>query len=306
MKRSAALMFSLALAACGGGTEPATEAPATPAQQGPAALTAGWTATEGIATPESVFYDPASGAIFASQIDGAPDGRDGNGRIARLNADGSVANANFVTGLNAPKGLRVCDGTLWTADIDEVIAIDAATGAIRTRTKIDGAMFLNDVACAGGTAYVTDMMANKIHSVTNGTAMVVAEGADLSFPNGLLVDGNALIVGSWGSQPRPDFSTEVPGHIYRYDLQSKQKTNITQAPLGNIDGLESDGRGGFIATDYVAGKLFHVSADGSVKELRQFMPGAADIGYDAAARIVLVPHMNENQVAAYDISAVLP
>ena len=230
MKRAAALMFSVALAACGGGTEPATEAPAAPAQEGPAALTAGWTATEGIATPESVFYDPASGAIFASQIDGAPDGRDGNGRIARLNADGSVANANFVTGLNAPKGLRVCDGTLWTADIDEVIAIDAATGAIRTRTKIDGAMFLNDVACAGGTAYVTDMMANKIHSVTNGTAMVVAEGADLSFPNGLLVDGNALIVGSWGSQPRPDFSTEVPGHIYRYDLQTKQKTNITQAP----------------------------------------------------------------------------
>ena len=306
MKRAASLMFSLALAACGGGTEPATEAPAAPAQEGPAALTAGWTATEGIATPESVFYDPASGAIFASQIDGAPDGRDGNGRIVRLNADGTSANPNFVTGLNAPKGLRVCDGTLWTADIDEVIAIDAATGEVRSRTKIDGAMFLNDVACAGATAYVTDMMGNRIHSVTDGTATVVAEGSDLSFPNGLLVDGNTLIVGSWGSQPRPDFSTEVPGHIYRYDLQTKQKTNITKAPLGNIDGLESDGRGGFIATDYVAGKLFHVAGDGTVKELRQFMPGAADIGYDAASRIVLVPHMNENQVAAYDISAVLP
>ena len=306
MKRAAAVTLATALAACGGATEPATGTTAAAPEPGPAALTAGWTATEGIATPESVFYDPASGAIFASQIDGAPDGRDGNGRIVRLNADGSVANASFVTGLNAPKGLRVCDGTLWTADIDEVIAIDAATGAIRNRTKIDGAMFLNDVACAGGTAYVTDMMGNKVHSVTGGTATVVAEGAELSFPNGLLVEGNTLIVGSWGSQPRADFSTEVPGHIYRYDLQTKQKTNITQAPLGNVDGLESDGRGGFIASDYLAGKLFHVAADGTVKELRQFMPGAADIGYDAASRIVLVPHMNENRVAAYDISADLP
>lgn len=305
MTRAAAVTLSMALAACGGGTPTTESEPAAPAQAAPAGLTAGWTATEGIATPESVFYDAASGAIFASQIDGAPDGRDGNGRIARLNADGSVANANFVTGLNAPKGLRVCDGTLWTADIDEVIAIDAATGAIQNRTRIDGAMFLNDVACAGATAYVTDMMANKIYSVTNGAATVAAEG-DLSFPNGLLVDGNTLIVGSWGSQPRADFTTEVPGHIYRYDLQTKQKTNVTQQPLGNIDGLESDGRGGFIATDYVAGKLYHVGADGAVKELRQFMPGAADIGYDATSRIVLVPHMNENQVAAYDISADLP
>lgn len=305
MNRAVVLFVCSALAACGGtGTTPAADPPPAAAAAVPNAVTAGWTTTDGIRTPESVYYDAASGFIFTSQINGAPDGKDGNGTIAKLNGDGSVVKADFVSGLNAPKGLRVCNGTLWTADINDVIAIDAATGAIKSRVTIPGSMFLNDVACNGDTAYVTDMMANKIHSVANGAATVVAEG-DLEFPNGLLVDGNRLIVGGWGSQPKADFSTDVPGHIYAYDLTTKQKTAITKAPLGNIDGLESDGKGGYVASDYLKGKLFHVTATGDVKEIRQFTPGAADIGFASASGIVIVPHMNENKVAAYDISAEL-
>ena len=277
-------------------------APAGPA--GPVArpLTAGWTTTEGIKTPESVFYDAASGFIFTSQVDGAPDAKDGNGRIVKLNGDGSVAKADFITGLNAPKGVRVCNGTLWAADLGEVIEADAATGTIKSRVAIPDATFLNDVTCEGQMAYVSDMMGNKIYMVMNGAATVVAQG-DLEFPNGILVDGTKLIVGGWGSQPKADFTTEVPGHIFVYDTVTKKKTLVTPKPLGNIDGLESDGNGGYLATDYVAGKLYHVTAAGEVKELRQFKPGSADIGFVPASKVLLVPHMNENQIAAYDLSA---
>ena len=299
---AALLLVVIGLGACNRGAEPAPEAQSPQTTAGARkAIVAGWTATEGIKTPESVVYDEASGFVFTSQINGAPDGRDGNGTIAKLNGDGSVAKADFVTGLNAPKGLRVCDGTLWTADLNEVITIDTMSGAIKSRVAIPDAMFLNDVACSGATAYVTDMMANKIYRVANGAATVVAEG-ELEFPNGLLVEGERLIVGGWGSQPKADFTTDVPGHIYAYDLGSKQKTLITKSPLGNLDGLESDGRGGYIVTDYIKGKLFHVSAAGEAREIRQFKPGAADIGFVQASKIVLVPHMNENQVAAYDVS----
>ena len=78
---------------------------------------------------------------------------------------------------------------------------------------------------------------------------------------------------------------------------------LVATPLGNLDGLESDGSGGYIASDYLKGKLFHVTAAGEAREIRRFKPGAADIGFVPTARIVLVPHMNENQVAAYDVSA---
>jgi hypothetical protein len=297
------MLACLGLAACGGSTPPAQEAAPAPAAAAAAKpVTAGWTTTDGIKTPESVYYDSASGYIFASQIDGAPDGKDGNGAIVKLDGDGTVVKADFVTGLNAPKGLRVCNGTLWAADLGEVIAVDVTTGAIKSRVAIPGSMFLNDVACAGDVAYVSDMMGNKIYKVANNAATVAAEG-DLEFPNGLLVDGNRLIVGGWGSQPKPDFTTDVKGRLYSYDLTTKQKTLITPKPTANIDGLEMDGTGGYLISDYLAGTLIRVSASGETKVIRTFKPGAADIAFVAGKAIVLVPHMNENQVAAYDIAA---
>src|SRR5262245_24924700 len=112
MKLTVAVVMALTVAACGGGasgsTAAATPAAAPAARPNTKPLTAGWTTTDGIKTPESVYYDAASGFIFSSQIDGAPDAKDGNRRIVKLNGDGSVVNANFVTGLNAPKGVRVC------------------------------------------------------------------------------------------------------------------------------------------------------------------------------------------------------
>ena len=210
-----------------------------------------------------------------------------------------------MTGLNAPKGLRSHNGTLWTADLDEVIGIDIASAKVTSRTKIAGAMFLNDVAVGpDGTVYVTDMMANKIHAVRDGEASVFAEGEQLEWPNGLLIDGNRLLVGGWG-KPKPDFSTDVPGHLFALDLQTKQKTLITPKPFANIDGLERDGRGGYIVSDYVAGKILQVSSSGETRELRQFMPGSADIGFVSSGNILLVPHMNENTVASYNLSEVL-
>lgn len=302
-----ALCASLLLTACGGSQTPAdppaAEAhdPATHA----APLAAGWTVTEGIDTPESAYVDPSSGFIFVSQIAGMPDGRDGNGRIVKLGGDGQVVSSTWVTGLNAPKGLRSHNGTLWTADLDEIVGIDIATGAIQSRITIAGALFLNDVAVGqDGTVYVSDMMANRIHAIRDGMSSVFAEGEQLEWPNGLLVDGNRLIVGGWG-KPEADFSTKVPGRLFALDLQTKQKTLITPKPFANIDGVELDGRGGYIVTDYLAGKVLQVTASGEARELRQFMPGTADIAFVPAGNVLIVPHMNENKVAAYDLSDVL-
>ena len=302
------LCTPLLLAACGGASQPPTEPPAADAPAPaapPAPVTAGWTVAEGIEAPESVYVDTASGFVFSSQIVGMPDGRDGNGRIVKLSGDGTVVSSTFVTGLNAPKGLRAHNGTLWTADLDEVIGIDIATGAVTTRIKIAGAMFLNDVAVGpDGTVYVSDFMANRIHAIKDGVASVFAEGEQLEWPNGLLVDGNRLIVGGWG-KPKADFSTDVPGHLFALDVQTKQKTLVTPKPFANIDGLELDGRGGFIVSDYVAGKILQVSATGETRELRAFKPGTADIAFVPTGNVLIVPHMNENKVASYDLSDVL-
>src|SRR4051812_44533189 len=86
-------------------TEPQVS-PATTAAQPAAQDDAKWTVTEGISAPESVYVDADDGFIFVSNIVGAPDQRDGNGYISKLSPDGKVIAAMWVTGFNAPKGLR--------------------------------------------------------------------------------------------------------------------------------------------------------------------------------------------------------
>ncbi len=273
-----------------------------PAADGVPRPAAGWTVTEGIATPESVYFDEASGFVFTSQIDGQPDARDGNGRIVKLGADGSVIATDWVTGLNAPKGLRAHDGMLWTADLDELVAIDIASGRIASRVKVAGAQFLNDVAIGGdGTVYVSDFLGNRIYAVKDGAVSTFAEGEHLEYPNGLLVEGNRLVVGGWG-KPEADFTTKVPGRLYALDLTTKEKTLITPEPFANIDGLESDGQGGYVVSDYIAGRILLVSKTGESRQVGQYMPGTADIGMMPAINTVIVPHMNENKIAAYDVT----
>ncbi len=100
------------------------------------AASAKWTVTEGIDAPESVYVDPDSGFIFVSQVTGQAGERDGTGRIVKLSSDGKVVSASWVTGLNAPKGLRGYKGTLWTADIDEVVGMEISSGRIVSRVKV--------------------------------------------------------------------------------------------------------------------------------------------------------------------------
>jgi DNA-binding beta-propeller fold protein YncE len=291
IKPTLCVLFLLILSACS--SEPAADDDATPPEPKPASVEL-WSVTEGIQTPESAYVDPATGDVYASSIAGEPGAKDGNGSIAKISADGKTVNAKWVTGLNAPKGLRSNAGTLWVTDIDEIVGIDMASGKVTSKVKVAGAQFLNDTAIgADGTVYVTDMMANKIVALKDGKTSVFAEGAEqLEYPNGLLVEGDSLIVGSWG-KPEADFTTKVPGRLFKLDLKTKQKTLITPEPALNID------------ADYLAGKILRISGDGTITTLTTFTPSTADIGFVASSNTLIIPHMNENKIVAYDISGAL-
>jgi len=167
-KRSLCLAFALALTACN--SEPAKEPEsATPPPAPKPAVAELWNVTLGIDAPESTYVDPKTGDVYVSLIGGMPDQKDGNGRIAKISNNGRTTNATWADGMNAPKGLRSYEGTLWTADIDEILGFDMATGKLSTRVKVKDAKFLNDVATGpDGTVYVSDMMGNKIYTLKAG------------------------------------------------------------------------------------------------------------------------------------------
>src|SRR5687767_5774059 len=144
-----AIAFAFLLATSGSAQAPAPQT--TPAP------TAVWTLTADLAAPESAYHDPASNSVFVSSINGQILEKDGNGYISRLTPDGKVVAAKWVTGLNAPKGMRSVAGTLWVSDIDEVVGIEISSGRITARVRVDGSQFLNDLATApDGTVYVAD------------------------------------------------------------------------------------------------------------------------------------------------------
>lgn len=265
-----------------------------------------WSLSEGLNAPESAYLDARSGYLFVSQVGlrpgGSPMDKNGDGVISKLSPAGKVIDAKWVTGLNSPKGLRSRAGMLWVSAVDEVVAIDIATGAIKSRIPVNGAKFLNDVAIApDGTVYVSDTLTSKIHSIKDGKVSTFAEGDQLEYPNGLLIEGNNLVVAAWG-KPEADFSTKVPGNLYRLNLATGAKTLITLRPTGNLDGLESDGRGGYIVSDWMAGKILHIAANGDTHLLKQMKQGTADIAYLPASRTLIVPHMLESRVQTYDLS----
>ena len=311
-----------------------------PAQQNAApAPPALWTLGTGFALPESAYHDPASNAIFVSSINGDILAKDGNGFISRLTPDGKVVDLMWVTGLNGPKGMRSAGGTLWVSDIDEVVAIDIASGKIASRVRVEGATFLNDLATApDGTVYVSDSQASKIYAVKDGKSSVFVEGAELvQQANGLLVDGNRLILGTIGPAApaagrgappdaarggNPGARTGGPpargggagrgrgapgggGHLFAFDLQTKTRTQITREPVGGVDGIEPDGLGGLLVTDVFGSRIVHVPSSGEPRTVLQLAAAGADFGYIPSTKTAIVPFLFGNSVSAYDLSGAI-
>ena len=76
-----------------------------PGQKVPLTLNLKWETDPTLTTCESVLYDQERDVLYVSNINGQPDGKDGNGFISKLNLDGKVTELEWVKGLNAPKGL---------------------------------------------------------------------------------------------------------------------------------------------------------------------------------------------------------
>ena len=258
--------------------------------------------TAGLNNPESAVYDAKAKVIYVSNVNGGAGDKDGNGYISRLAPAGKILDKEWVKGLNAPKGLALAKGKLYTADIDTLVEIDIATAAITHRYQVADAKFLNDVAAApSGDIYVSDMTMNRIHLLHDGKFSIWLESPDLLNPNGLLVQGRKLIVGAWGVMT-DGFNTKVPGHLLKISLRNKGIKNIGDGqPVGNLDGVEAYGDSAYLVTDWMAGKLLLIDKSGKVTTVLVLKPGCADLAYAADPDVALIPMMQDNKLVAYTI-----
>jgi len=253
---------------------------------------------DGFLNPESALYDSERDVIYVSNVNGGPADKDGAGHISRMTKDGKMQDPEWVTGLNAPKGLVQFENQLYVSDIDQLIAIDVDTGEVSGSWNADGAEFLNDLAVdEEGNVYVSDMMTNSIYQFDGDKLSLWLQDEALQHPNGLQVDGSRLLVAAWGKDIQEDFSTKVPGHLIAVELSDKSIAAVGSGePVGNLDGLESDGEGNWLVSDWMAGVLYQIEPTGKANPLMELGQGSADLGVINSEALVLMPMMMDNKV----------
>lgn len=261
------------------------------------------------ATPESVFYDAAGDRYLVSNINGKPDGVDGNGYISELSPDGAIKTPKLIAGgvnnvkLDAPKGLIVVGKELWVTDISVVRKFDLKTLAPKGDIALPEATFANDIALAAdGKVYVSDSSvkvgekgfeSNGGDQVLvidkSGKAKVLAKSKDLSGPNGLAFGPKGLLINSLNSN-------EVFG------IGPKgEKTDVIKLPNGGLDGFLVVGDS-LIVSSWGASAVYRGKVGGTAFEpIIQNVKGPADIGWDSKRSRVLIPRFLDDLVEAFDV-----
>ncbi|MBX3254714.1 MAG: ATP/GTP-binding protein [Chitinophagaceae bacterium] len=247
-----------------------------------------WETDTILKVPESVLFDGKNKVLYVANIDGGPWEKDGKGSIGKVGLDGKIIATEWVTGLNAPKGMGIHAGKLYVADVDAIAVIDIAQGKIADRIVIDGAKGLNDISIdAKGVVYVSDSHNKTILKVENGKVSTVLE--NLKGPNGVLVVGKDLYITDAGTLNK----VEANGSL-------KQ---LADGMEGGTDGIEHAGKGDFIVSCW-AGSVWYIHANGKKDHLldtREQKINSADIGFDPVKKILYVPTFFKNSVVAYAV-----
>ena len=272
---------------------------ATPA---PASTAAPWQLEKfpvfisGFDSPECVAVDEKRDLVYVSNIQTKTGGyweKDEKGFISLMEAEGMLKKLRWKDSteqhpLNAPKGMCVCEGLLYVADIDRVMTYDLAGEAVK-RVEIPGAAMLNDAVAHKGFAYISDTRTGKIWKL--GLPMSQIKGPPSA--NGLAFDAGGRM-----------YCVSYEGHeIYQVDPNGVDEPT----PLGlaghfaGLDGIEILADGTMIVSDNKANRILAVSADHKSVHVLAEVDAPADIGLDRKRNLLYVPMLLKGQVAIYKL-----
>lgn len=247
-----------------------------------------WATDTILKIPESVLVDDKENCLWVSNIDGASNGKDGKGSISKLSKTGAPINMDWVTGLNAPKGMAKYKQELYVADLTELVVIDIKKGVIKNKIKVEGSVFLNDVTVnKNGAVFVSDSRTGKVHRIENGIVSIEVE--NLQGPNGLLSIEDQLLILDRGS-----LLSVTPGGAI---------SKIMDGMDPSTDGIERVAPNQYIVSCW-NGIVYYIVAGAqkiTLFDTRSEKINSADIGYDAKNKIIYVPTFMKNSVVAYQL-----
>lgn len=245
---------------------------------------------EGIDTPESVLEVVTKKQTFylVSAIEGDFMTKDGKGGLVKINSRGEILDKDWVTGLNAPKGLAQFKDKVYVADIDEVVVVDVNTAKIIEKIPMPESILLNDVAAdARGTIYISDTFSGRVYRIKNQQVDIYIEG--LWGPNGLWAESDRLLV-------------SAANQIFAYN-EAKEAVQLGGNFALDIDGITPFKCNGYLVSSW-EGMIWFFSKTGEQTLLLDSVAegiNTADIMYSEKAKLLFVPNFFKNTVTAYRV-----
>lgn len=244
-----------------------------------------WESDTTLAIPESVLYH--AGGLYVALINGQPWDVDGKGEIGKMDKNGKIINATWVTGLNAPKGMGIWKQELYVADVSEVVVIHTSSGKIIRKIPVEGATGLNDITVdKNGIVYVSDSKLGNVHRIEKGKASLYL--SDLKGVNGLKAVDNELYM--------------LTANVIFKAGADKKLVSVATTEVGG-DGIEPVGQGDFVVTCW-PGIIYYMDKSGQLTTMldtRGIKYNSADIGYNPKDRMVYVPTFFKKSVVAYKL-----
>lgn len=246
-----------------------------------------WATESTLETPESVFYNEDEDILYVSNIAGDPSEKNDKGYISKLSLEGEIVDQQWVTGLQAPKGMAMNDGNLYVTDIDQLVEIDVESGEITNRYQVVGAKFLNDPVQADGMILFTDMEDNKIYALEDGNIRVWKEEG-LERPNGLAYNNGDVLVAS--------------NTLRVVSPEGEEEPLAEGIDAGDGIGVVDDNS--YLVSNW-HGEVFYVT-EGQEKvkllDTKDQNMNTADIEYIQDRNLLLVPTFRDNRVVAYKLN----
>ena len=143
------------------------------------------------------------------------------------------------------------------------------------------------------------MFKNRIYKLKNENITIWKQSKLLDSPNGLLIEGNYLIIASWG-KIKSGFETEVKGKLIKVNLKTREiKKFFSNRPIGNLDGIVFNKDNGYLSTDWINGKLFSINKKGIVTNSFKINKGSSDLEILMHKSLILIPMMKNNNITAF-------
>lgn len=259
---------------------------------------------DGFSSPESMIVNKSDLYITNVGKELKPTLKDGDGFVSKLTLDGKVENLNFISGLNAPKGMGIIGNTLYIADIDTLKGFDLKTKKEVFSLVFKGVNFLNDITVKdSNTLFISASDVGAIYEV-NVSNKTYEKLMDFTTANGLFYEDGILYAAELGSSAKTMFDGK--GKLYKIDLENNNKLTRLASFEGVLDGVYKVGNKVYVS-DWGKSKKTGIvrvydlkTKKESILKLEAFM-GAADFWIDEKSNKLYLPQMIGGKISIIEL-----